>query len=323
VRQRPILLGSLTVVLAASGFGILGPLARFSYEAGLDPPSFVAWRATFGLLVILAVVAVRLRRGSVSFVNPLGLPAIDRAALVLVGIAGLGLNVAMFFAFDLTTIAIALLAFYTYPAFVAIVGAALGHEPLDAPRIAALGLALGGMVLVVAGGLGSGSTAVTVHPLGVLLGLVAAGWQTVFVTVSRRRYATVPPEQATAYLLAIAAVGAAVLAIATGGALPLPLTSPDALGLAAIGGVVASGIPSLLFLMGIRAIGGTRAGILMLFEPLVGVTLAAALLHEALAPIQVVGGVAILAAALLLQRAAPSGSTERIEPAAVPSVEHG
>jgi drug/metabolite transporter (DMT)-like permease len=75
--------------------------------------------------------------------------------------------------------------------------------------------------------------------------------------------------------------------------------------------------------MGIRAIGGTRAGILMLFEPLVGVTLAAALLQEALAPIQVVGGVAILAAALLLQRAAPSGSAERIEPAAVPSVEHG
>jgi drug/metabolite transporter (DMT)-like permease len=323
VRQRPVLLGSLTVVLAATGFGILGPLARYAYDAGLDPPSFVAWRATFGLLVVLVVVGGRLRRGSVEFVHPLGLPRIDRAALVLVGIAGLGLNVAMFFAFDLTTIAIALLAFYTYPAFVAVVGAALGHEPLDPPRLAALGLALGGMVLVVAGGLGAGSTAVTVHPLGVLLGLVAAGWQTVFVTVSRRRYVTVPPEQATAYVLAIAAAGAAVLAVATGGALTLPLSSPAALGLAAIGGIVAAGIPSLLFLIGIRAIGGTRAGILMLFEPLVGVTLAAALLHEALAPIQVVGGVAILAAALLLQRAAPSGSAERIEPAAVPSVEHG
>lgn len=321
MRDRPVLLGSLIVILAATGFGILGPLARFAYDAGFDPPSFVAWRATFGLLVILVVVAVRLSRG-VPFVNPLGLPAIDRFALVLVGIAGLGLNVAMFFAFDLTTIAVALLAFYTYPAFVAVTGALLGHEPLDLPRIAALGLALGGMVLVVAGGLTTGS-AVTVHPLGVLLGLVAAGWQTVFVTVSRRRYMTVPPEQATAYVLAIAAVGAGLLAVATGGSLTLPLGHVDALGLAAIAGVVAAGIPSVLFLMGIRAIGGTRAGILMLFEPLVGVTLAAALLHEALAPIQVVGGVAILAAAILLQRAAPSGSAERIEPAAVPSVEHG
>jgi drug/metabolite transporter (DMT)-like permease len=40
----------------------------------------------------------------------------------------------------------------------------------------------------------------------------------------------------------------------------------------------------------------------MLIEPLVGVTLAALLLHEALLPIQVVGGAAILAAAILLQR---------------------
>jgi drug/metabolite transporter (DMT)-like permease len=40
----------------------------------------------------------------------------------------------------------------------------------------------------------------------------------------------------------------------------------------------------------------------MLFEPVVGVVLAARLLHESLAPIQVVGGVAILAAAVLIQR---------------------
>jgi drug/metabolite transporter (DMT)-like permease len=47
----------------------------------------------------------------------------------------------MFFAFDLTTIAIALLAFYTYPALVAVVAVALGHERLDGTRIAALVLA--------------------------------------------------------------------------------------------------------------------------------------------------------------------------------------
>jgi drug/metabolite transporter (DMT)-like permease len=58
----------------------------------------------------------------------------------------------------------------------------------------------------------------------------------------------------------------------------------------------------------------------MLFEPLVGVTLAALLLHETLVPLQVAGGAAILAAALLLQRSAPAG--ERIEPLGVPSIEH-
>ena len=58
-----------------------------------------------------------------------------------------------------------------------------------------------------------------------------------------------------------------------------------------------------------RAIGGLRSGILMLFEPVVGVGLAAWLLHESLVPIQVVGALAILAAAVILQRgsAEPDG----------------
>ncbi len=319
MRDRPLLLGSLVVILAASGFGMLGPLARFAYDAGFDPLSFVAWRAAFGLLIVIVVIGARLA-GGVGFVNPLALPVADRLGLLLVGIAGLGLNVAMFFAFDLTTIAIALLAFYTYPALVAVVAVALGHERLDSTRLAALGLSLAGMVLVVAGGL-TAAGAVTVHPVGVLLGLVAAGWQTVFVTVSRGRFATVPPEQAMGWVLAITAGACAIAAAATGGALDVVLHEPRALALVAFTGVFAAGIPSVLFLVGIRAIGGTRAGILMLFEPLVGVTLAALLLDEALTPIQVVGGVAILGAALLLQRGAPAG--ERIEPAAVPSVEHG
>ncbi len=51
----------------------------------------------------------------------------------------------------------------------------------------------------------------------------------------------------------------------------------------------------------------------MLFEPVVGVALAAWLLQEALAPIQILGAIAILRRALLLQRSsrpAASGATE-------------
>jgi len=99
--------------------------------------------------------------------------------------------------------------------------------------------------------------------------------------------------------------------------LATPLTSSSALGLSAIAGVLAAGIPSILFLRGIRTIGGTRTGILMLVEPLVGVILAALLLSERLAPIQVLGGGAILAAAILLQRS--GGGLPVDSPAAVPA----
>jgi drug/metabolite transporter (DMT)-like permease len=75
----------------------------------------------------------------------------------------------------------------------------------------------------------------------------------------------------------------------------------------------------VLFLTGIRMIGGTRAGILMLVEPLVGVTLAAILLAEGLRPAQIIGGVAILVAAVLLQREAPRGET--VEPVGLPAAD--
>ena len=245
----------------------------------------------------------------------------DQLGLVLAAIAGLGLNVAMFFAFDLTTVAIALLAFYTYPALVAVVAVALGHERLDGTRIVALGLALAGMVLVVGGGLTGGDARRRSTRSASSSGSSPPAGRPCSSTVSRGRYTSVPSEQAMGWVLAFTAVACAILAAATGGTLDVVFQEPRALAIAAFAGIVAAGIPSVLFLIGIRAIGGTRAGILMLFEPLVGVTLAALLLDEALTPVQVLGGVAILGAALLLQRGAPAG--ERIEPAAVPSVEHG
>ena len=302
MRDHRFLFGSLALILAASGFGMLGPVARLAYEAGLEPMAFVAWRATFGVLAILAIVGASAIGRGVPIVNPLRLARRDAAGLVVIALTGLGVNVATFVAFDLTTVALVLLAFYTYPALVAGVAVALGHERLDGAHLAALGLALGGMVLVVAGGLDPASGDVAFNPLGVLLGLAAALFQTTFVTVTRGRFAAIPAEQAMGWVLLLIAVACTGLALVFGNRLDVPLHGGPSLGLALLAGVAGAGIPSVLLLVGIRAIGGTRSAILMLIEPLVGVSLAALLLHEALRPIQVIGGAAILAAAILVQR---------------------
>lgn len=327
MRAHPFVIGSLAVVIAASGFGLLGPLARFAYDAGFEPLSFVAWRAAFGFLIVAVVMAVRARSGT-RLINPLTLPRGDSLGLVVAALAGLLLNVFMFIAFDLATVALVLLAFYTYPALVALVAVRLGHERLDAARGAALVLALGGMILVVAGGLmasGGGGGSVSIHPLGIALGLAAAACQTVFVTVSRGRFATVPAEQAMSWVMLLTAIACAAAALVAGNALDVPFRGATPLALAAVAGIAAAGIPSALFLVGIRLIGPMRAGILMLIEPLVGVTLAALLLDEGLAPVQVVGGAAILGAALLIQRGVRSGQAGEpvAVPAAVPTPERG
>ncbi|HXU85745.1 MAG TPA: DMT family transporter [Verrucomicrobiae bacterium] len=322
MRDRRLLIGSLALVVAASGFGMLGPVARLAYDAGFEPMAFVAWRATIGWLAIVAIVALTNRRGD-ALVNPLRLPRRDVLALIVAGGAGIALNISTFVAFDLTTVALVLLAFYTYPALVAVVAVALGHERLDGSRLVALGLALGGMVLVVAGGLDPSTVArdggASFNPVGVVLGLVAAIFQTVFVTINRGRFATMPSVQVMSWVLLMMIAVCIPLAFVLGNRLDVPLHDGRALGLALLAGIFGAGVPSVLFLIGIRAIGGTRAGILMLIEPLVGVTLAAIVLHEALLPIQVVGGAAILGAALLLQRGGPG---DRPEPGLVAVAEH-
>jgi DME family drug/metabolite transporter len=306
-RMRPVptspLVGFGIVVIAATLFGTLGPLSRFAYDAGMEPIGFVAWRAGVGSVAAIAVVLWRIRRGVVGLTSFRSLHGRARVALVVAAIAGFALNLAMFIAFDRITIALALLGFYTYPAMVAAVEVGLGRERLDRPRSIALLLAIGGMIAVVASQLEAGA-AVRLDALGLGLALGAAVSQTVFVTIGRDGFRAVPTDQAMTVVLVTTFVACTTIAVALGAgdALLLPLTQPGVLPLVLFTGVFAAAIPSLAFLAGIRMIGGTRAGILMLWEPVVGVALAAWLLGETLVPVQVAGGAAILAAALVLQR---------------------
>jgi len=298
-------LGFAAVLGAAALFGMLGPLSRFAYEAGMEPSAFVAWRALIGLGGLALYVAWRVRRGATRLVRPSELSVHARVSLLVAALMGFTLNLCMFIAFDRITVALALLGFYTYPAMVAVVNVALGRERLDATRTLALGLALAGMVAVVASQLDP-ATGIRFDVIGLALAIGAAVSQTVFVVVSRDGYRDVPTEQAMSVVLLVTVLGAGSLALVSGagGTLGYPLTAPSVVPLLLFTGIFAAAIPSLGFLAGIRSIGGTRAGILMLFEPVVGVALAAWLLGEVLAPIQVVGAAAILGAAVVLERGA-------------------
>lgn len=315
--DQPPVVGIVIVLVAASLFGILGPLSRFAYEAGMEPLAFVAWRALIATVVTSGFVAWRIRRGRSAIVRSGEVSSAARIALGAAAVAAFSLNLAMFIAFDRITVALALLGFYTYPAMVAVVAVALGRERLDRPKSVALGLALGGMVLVVASQLDA-AAGLRFDLLGLGLALGAALSQTVFVTLSRDGYRAVPTDQAMAVILGTTVLLSAALAITsgTGAALAFPFERTDIVPLLVFTGLFSAAIPSLFFLAGIRIIGGTRAGILMLFEPVVGVGLAAWLLGEALQPIQLVGGAAILGAALILQRSSPSEGT--IRPEAIP-----
>jgi drug/metabolite transporter (DMT)-like permease len=314
--SRPPIAGVAVVLTAASLFGMLGPLSRFAYEAGMEPLAFVVWRSGIGFLAMAGFVAWRIARRGQRLTRLGDLDGRARLSLGVAAVMGFVLNVCMFIAFDRITVALALLGFYTYPVLVATGNVLLGREQLDRPRVVALVLAVLGMVAVVASQLDP-AAGIRFDLIGLGLAVGAACSQAVFVIVSRSGYRFVPADQAMGMFLAVTVVCSIALALATGAMTTLvyPLGAPSVVPILAFTGLFAAAIPSVLFLTGIRLLGGTGAGILMLFEPVVGVVLAAWLLGEGLAPIQVFGGLAILVAALILQRAAPPGERVVTAPA--------
>lgn len=305
---RSPLVGVAIVLTAASLFGTLGPSSRFAYDAGMEPLAFVAWRAGIATLVTAAFVAWRIARRGERLTRLADLDRRGRLSLGTATLMAFTLNLCMFIAFDRITVALALLGFYTYPVMVAVASVVLGRDSLDRSRVMALVLAVAGMVAVVASQLDP-AAGIRFDGLGVLLAVGAAASQAVFVIVSRHGYRTVPADQAMTVIIGGTVICCVVIAVGSGATASLlhPIQAPTVLPLLSFTGIFAAAIPSMLFLTGIRLLGGTTAGILMLFEPVVGVGLAAWLLAEGLAPVQVLGGLAILGAALILQRATATG----------------
>ncbi|MEO8246460.1 MAG: DMT family transporter [Chloroflexota bacterium] len=296
---RSPLAGAGLVTLAALCFGTLGPVTRFADEAGVGPLAIVAWRAGIGGILMLLLLGLLRGAAGRSVLSVRALPARDRWFVAGGSIANLILNLAMFIAFVRIEIGLALLVFYSYPAFVAVASVIWFGERLDVVRWGALGLSMLGLVLTLVGSGDIGS----LDGLGIGLSIMAAGAQAFYVLAARHGFARIPPIEAAATTMTVASLGYVVIAVLTGSAAGLlaPLASSEALIPVALAGTVGAAIPTLAFISGIRILGAPRAAILATLEPVVGVGLAALLLAEQPALLQLFGGALILVAAVLLQ----------------------
>lgn len=294
--------GVIYATAAGVALGTLGPASNIAYAAGMSSPTFAALRATIGALVVTAfVVATRAERVSLR-----GLSSRDRVLLGLTAIAQAALSLSIFAAYGAMAVAPVVAVYFCYPLLVAGASIVLGRERLTIVRALALTIALGGLVLVVFGGSG---TSGRISVPGVILAGLAATCQATYLVASRSGFTRVPSQQATGVILA----GAAVLMWLVAGPAEIAsghpgswIGSPTAWAAVAVAGVLGAAMAKVWLLRGVRRVGGTRAAVLMLAEPVTGVLLAAILLSQGVTTLQLAGGVAVLAGALLAQRPAPA-----------------
>jgi drug/metabolite transporter (DMT)-like permease len=282
--------GALICLASAVAFGAMAIFGKLAYDAGATVGTLLAVRfllagALFWLLVAGTGAARHLRSLSR---RDLGM------ALALGGVAYSAQAGAYFAALQRLDASLLSLLLYTFPAMVTVAAIALGRERANRRTAAALGLASGGLFLVLAGA-GAGA----LDPLGTLLGVSAAVIYSTYILAS----ASVAERVGPLLLSALVCTGAATtltLAGAASGGLRLGEVSTAGFGwLAALAVVSTVGAVSLFF-AGLRRVGPTTASILSTAEPLTTVLLAFLAFGESLGAVQLAGGALVLGAVLVL-----------------------
>jgi drug/metabolite transporter (DMT)-like permease len=279
---------------SGASFGAMAVFGKLAYDEGTTVGTLLAVRfalaaVMFWALVVAGRALTDLRR----------LSGRDLSLALLLGAAGYAIQAGCYFAaLERIDASLLSLLLYTFPAIVAGTAVAIGRERLDGRRVAALGLASGGLALVVAGA-GAG----TLDPVGAALGLGAAVVYSTYILVSDGIAGRVRPR----VLSALVCTGAAVTLLAGSALLgqlrPGAVTATGWFWLACLAGV--STVASIaLFFAGLRRVGPSTAAILSTIEPVVTVGLAFVVFGEQLGPVQLAGGALVLTAVLVLQAAA-------------------
>ncbi|HEX7975548.1 MAG TPA: DMT family transporter [Anaerolineales bacterium] len=273
--------GIILVVISAATFGSLAILGRYAYAAGLDIFTLLFLR--FGLSALL-MAALLIFRGE-------ALP-VGGTLVRLVGmgaIAYVGQSFSFLTAIKFASAGLVALLLYLYPTFVAILSVIFLKTKLTRIKVIALVLATLGAAL-------------TANPqggqwTGILLAVFAAGIYAVYIVVGAGVMQKVSAVQSSTVIFASAGAVYGVMAAIQG-----PHWPATSAGWLSVGGIVllATVIPVVTFLAGLKHISPTDASMLSTFEPAVTVLLAALLFGEYLRPITLVGGGLILAAVLLL-----------------------
>ncbi len=278
--------GFLLVVLAALCWGTSGLSGRVVADRSDLSSLDIAWyRLAIGAVVLLAawLLTARRRTGGV----PVGRPVALRLVLVGAGLAAYQL--AYFSAVARAGVSIAtLVALGLAPLLIAVGSALLGHGRPSRTTLAALVVALAGLVLLV--GVSAGVDGGTAVLLGTLLAAGSALGYAVVTLAGGGVPAGVP-------VTLVGFAGGALLltpaVLAAGIAVP---TDPGAIAVLLYLGLVPSALAYGLFFTGVRTVPGPVASIVTLLEPLTATALATAFLGERLAPAAVAGGALLLAA---------------------------
>jgi drug/metabolite transporter (DMT)-like permease len=285
-------IGVALVVVSSIAYGAMPIFARLAYADGTSPTTTLFLRFSIAAVILL----VYMLASQTPF--PTGKTLVG---LILLGVIGyVGQSLAYFLAISMAPASLVALLLYLSPVLVTLGSFLFLHERMTPLKLGALALALAGAVLIVsAGGAGAGDKEVPGLATGILLGVMAAVVGAVYTLVGSQVLRKVPTIPATTMIISSTAATYTVIASINGFQFPAHWQGYAAIAaLATISTVFAIG----LFLAGLQRVGPTNASTLAVLEPVATVMLAVLVLGETPHPGQIIGGLMIAAAAVLVSR---------------------
>lgn len=277
------LIGSMLI------FGTLGVVRRY---VPLSSAMLALCRGALGSVFLLLFVLVR--------GGKLKLP--ERKAtlwLILTG-AIMGLNwMLLFEAYNYTTVAAATMCYYMQPTIVILLSPLVFRERLSGRKLACAAAAIVGMLFV--SGVLSGGIGQVRDIRGIAFGLGAAALYAAVIILNKKVvvediYAKTVVQLAGAALVMIPYV------LLTEGVPELTLTAAD-IGMVLLVGIVHTGITYALYFGSMQRLKAQTVAVMSYIDPVFALLLSAAVLHESLTPLGIVGAVLIIGSAIISETA--------------------
>lgn len=281
--------GTVAALLSALSLSTMGVFGKFLYQDGVHPLNVVTLRAIIAFVTLGAALA--LLRGR--------LPRIEPGHILLfaaLGLIGISCNYAAFFlALDLATLSTAIVLLYTYPVFVMLGAVLFLNERFTMVKLAALSATLLGCIFITQA---YDPAALRLNFWGVMFGFAASLTKAVYTLLSKRFLRHYDPWTTVFYAFGFGAFFL-LLFVAPSGLFDLDLSAHSWFLIAAI-----AWLPTLigysLFVVALNYLDASRASVLATLEPVAAVVLAALLLGETIAAIQVAGVAAVVFGIVLL-----------------------
>lgn len=273
--------GILEILLSGFFFGFLGLFGKRAFANDITPAEFLAFRYLGASLMMGLIVSVKERSVRALWLGPKTV-----ALSLLLGIIGYAVFSGFYFlALERISASMTVILLYTYPVLVAAGGVIFFRDRIPMAKLPALPLAFGGLLCLVWTDFQVG------QPIGLIFGLLAALFYTIYILVSSRWLQNVNAMASTFWIQLGAGV---VLFIGSFSSIERTV------GVLSRGWVeilliafFCSVLAMWLFLSGLLKVKSWEASLLSMAEPITGVALGVLVLGDRMSNLQWLGAVMV------------------------------